>query len=89
MFQCLVDIIDTAHKNDAQLFVHIRVAMFSSISVLLQHARTEHSSGECPMSVSEELRTHPSPNPTIASYVALGEGWVRSWSDTDIDPFAL
>lgn len=44
LFQCLVDIIDTAHKNDAQLFVHIRVAMFSSISVLLQHARTEHSS---------------------------------------------
>ncbi|XP_022809524.1 nucleoporin NUP188 homolog isoform X2 [Stylophora pistillata] len=44
LFQCLVDIIDTAHKNDAQLFVHIRVAMFSSISVLLQHARTEHLS---------------------------------------------
>ena len=41
---------ETAHKNDTQLFVHIRVAMFSSISVLLQHARTEHLSGETYMS---------------------------------------
>ena len=47
MFQCLVDVIDTAHKNDTQLFVHIRVAMFSSFSVLLQYARTENLSGEC------------------------------------------
>ena len=46
MFQCLVDVIDTAHKNDTQLFVHIRVAMFSSFSVLLQYARTENLSGE-------------------------------------------
>ncbi|RMX38057.1 hypothetical protein pdam_00003086 [Pocillopora damicornis] len=44
VFQCLVDVIDTAHKNDTQLFVHIRVAMFSSFSVLLQHARTENLS---------------------------------------------
>ena len=46
MFQSLVDVIDTAHKNDTQLFVHIRVAMFSSFSVLLQYARTENLSGE-------------------------------------------
>ncbi|XP_078374534.1 nucleoporin NUP188-like isoform X2 [Oculina patagonica] len=44
VFQCLVDVMESAHKNDTQLFVHIRVAMFSSISVLLQHARTEHLS---------------------------------------------
>jgi len=41
VFQCLVDVLETAHKNDTQLFVHIRVTMFSSISVLLQHARSE------------------------------------------------
>lgn len=44
VFQCLVDVMETAHKNAAQLFVYIRVAMFSCISVLLQHARTEHLS---------------------------------------------
>lgn len=46
VFQCLVDVLETAHKNDTQLFVHIRVAMFSSISVLLQHARSELLSGK-------------------------------------------
>ncbi|XP_068699835.1 nucleoporin NUP188-like isoform X3 [Montipora foliosa] len=41
VFQCLVDVTEIAHRSDTQLFVHIRVAMFSSISVLLQHARCE------------------------------------------------
>ncbi|KAJ7394471.1 hypothetical protein OS493_000282 [Desmophyllum pertusum] len=44
VFQCLVDVMEIAHKNDPQLFIHIRVAMFSAISVLLQHARTEQLS---------------------------------------------
>lgn len=44
VFQCLVDVVETANKNDTQLFVHVRVALFSSISVLLQHARSEHRS---------------------------------------------
>ena len=46
VFQCLVDILEAAHKNDTQLFVHIRVTMFASISVLLQHARCERLSGK-------------------------------------------
>ncbi|XP_015771074.1 PREDICTED: nucleoporin NUP188 homolog [Acropora digitifera] len=45
VFQCLVDVLEAAHKNDTQLFVHIRVTIFSSISVLLQHARCERLSG--------------------------------------------
>ena len=46
VFQCLVDVLEAAHKNDSQLFVHIRVTIFSSISVLLQHARCERLSGK-------------------------------------------
>ena len=46
VFQCLVDVVETANKNDTQLFVHIRIALFSSISVLLQHARSKDLSGK-------------------------------------------
>ena len=48
----------------------------------------EHGS----MSVSEQLRTYPSRNPKTVNLsqlgvdVGLGEGLVRSCSDTDIDP---
>ena len=44
------------------------------------------------MSVSEQLPTYPSPNPTLTlsccqlTVVGLGEGWVGSCPDTDIDP---
>ena len=44
------------------------------------------------MSVSEQLRTYPSPNPATVDWwqvrvnVGLGEGLVRNCSDTDFDP---
>ena len=43
------------------------------------------------MLVSEQLHTFPSPNPTLiltccqSTVVGLGERYVRSFSDTDID----
>ena len=39
-------------------------------------------------SVSGQLPTYPSPNPTL-TVVGLGQGWVGSCSDTDIDPMLL
>ena len=47
------------------------------------------------MSVSEKLRTYPSPNPTTVDWqqvkvnVGLGEGKVWSCSDTDIELIPL
>ena len=44
------------------------------------------------MSVSEQLRTYPSLNPTLTltcyqlTFVGLGEGQVCSYSETKIDP---
>ena len=44
------------------------------------------------MSVSEQLRTYPSPNPATVDWwqvrvnVGLGEGLVCNCSDTDFDP---
>ena len=44
------------------------------------------------ISVSGQLPTYPSPNSTIVNWwqvtvnVGLGEGWVGSCPDTDIDP---
>ena len=44
------------------------------------------------ISVSGQLPNYPSPNPTLTLtccqliVVELGEGWVGSCSDTDIDP---
>ena len=41
------------------------------------------------MSKSEKLHTYPSPYPTSTvnlTVVGLWEGWVRSYSDKDIDP---
>ena len=47
------------------------------------------------ISLSEQLRTYPSPDPTLTltcyhlPVVGLGEGWVCSYTETDIDPFPL
>ena len=47
------------------------------------------------ISVSGQLPTYPSPNPTLTltccqlTVVELGEGWVGSCPDTDIDPKKL
>ena len=47
------------------------------------------------ISVSGQLRTYPSPNPTFTltcyqfTVVGLGEGWVGSCLDTDIDPIII
>ena len=44
------------------------------------------------ISVSGQLPTYPSPNPTLTltccqlTVVELGEGWVGNCPDTDIDP---
>ena len=47
------------------------------------------------ISLSEQLRTYPSPDPTLTPTcyqlpdVGLGEEWVCSCTETDIDPFPL
>ncbi|EDO41831.1 predicted protein [Nematostella vectensis] len=45
-FVTLVDVLETANRNDTQLLDHIRSPVFSCISILLQHARSENKSGE-------------------------------------------
>ncbi|XP_048580591.1 nucleoporin NUP188 isoform X2 [Nematostella vectensis] len=43
-FVTLVDVLETANRNDTQLLDHIRSPVFSCISILLQHARSENKS---------------------------------------------
>lgn len=45
-FNTLVEILESANSNDGQLLDHIRIPVFSSISILLQHTRGDGNSGE-------------------------------------------
>ena len=71
------------------------VAKHSLLLILPNPTPHRFRCSEGSISLSEQLRTYPSPDPTLTPTcyqlpdVGLGEEWVCSCTETDIDPFPL